>query len=231
MTAYEPIYFILGTYPAAEFQFSIKYKVFNYTNECNPLGYLYFAYTQTSFWDLFSKDPSFYDTSYKPSAFLKSTNVWSRGNFQLGLQSGAEHESNGRGGTMERSQYTVYLQPTATLNLPESFQITLQPRAWFYTGVGHNNLDIDQYRGYADLLGAVTWTNDKYHEKIQFATKFRVGDEGKHAGVQLDLRFNLPVQLSFNPAFQLQYFTGYGQNFIQYNQVSHDFRAGICLFY
>ena len=110
---YEPIYFLLGTYPAAEFQFSLKYKLFDLDSEWNPLGHVYFAYTQTSFWDLISKDPSFYDTSYKPSAFLFYTNVNRGGTFQLDLQGGVEHESNGRISTVIRESSLPSLPGTS----------------------------------------------------------------------------------------------------------------------
>jgi len=231
---YEPIYFLLGQYPGAEFQFSLKYKLFDLTGDWNPLAHSYFAYTQTSFWDLFSRDPSFYDTSYKPSAFLYYPDVLHKkieNSFQLDLQGGYEHESNGRGGSMERSLNTVYLQPTARFDLPAHFQLTFQTRAWYYLTLGNNNPDLPDYRGYADLLSALAWTNPQGGEKIQFATKFRIGDEGSHAGLLFDLRFNLPHGFHFNPAIQLQYFTGYGQTLRQYDQTSHAFRAGLCIWY
>ena len=234
LSPYEPIYFILGTYPAAEFQFSIKYKVFDFTNTDNPLAHFYFAYTQTSFWDLISKDPSFYDSSYKPSAFLYYTNVLHLGFFNLDLQPGVEHESNGQGGTGERSLYTAYLQPTATLNLPYNFQFMLQPRAWCYLGLSDNNPDMAAYRGYGYLRTALTWADPDSSEKIQFATKLETGDEWTHDGYTFDLRFNLadvPFLNKFSPTIQVQYFTGYGQTLRQYNQSSHGLRAGLCLWY
>jgi hypothetical protein len=175
---YEPIYFLLGQYPGAEFQFSLKYKLFDLTGDWNPLAHSYFAYTQTSFWDLFSRDPSFYDTSYKPSAFLFYPDIFQKDRFQLDLQGGYEHESNGRGGSMERSLNTIYLQPTARFDLPAHFQLTFQTRAWYYLTLGNNNPDLPDYRGYADLLGALAWTNPQGGEKIQFATRLRIGDEG-----------------------------------------------------
>jgi outer membrane phospholipase A len=230
ISGYEPIYFILGTYPAAEFQFSLKFKVFEATDNVNPFAHLYFAYTQTSFWDLISQDPSFYDSSYKPSAFLYYPDVVTNKSFQFDLQGGTEHESNGRGGSLERSVYTTYLQPTAKFDLTDNLQLTIQPRAWFYYWVGGNNPDIAGYRGYADLLTSLTLTNS-CGERIQLATKLRIGDEGLHAGLQFDLRFNLPQFLKFNPTFQVQYFTGYGQTFRQYDQTSHGLRAGFCLYY
>jgi outer membrane phospholipase A len=234
LSCYEPIYFILGTYPAAEFQFSLKYKVFDFTNKVNPLTHLYFAYTQISFWDLLSSDPSFYDTSYKPSAFFLYHDRLNSGCFHLDLQPGFEHESNGRGGAGERSLYTAYLQPTATFDLPDHWQFSLQPRAWSYVDVGQNNPDIAEYRGYADLLSALTWTDPHSGEKIQFSGKVRMGDEGDHAGLQFDVRFNLagvPVLRRFNPSIQVQYFTGYGQTLRQYDESSHGLRAGLCLWY
>jgi len=236
LSPYEPIYFILGTYPAAEFQFSLKHRLFNITNRANLRGHLYFAYTQTSDWDLVSSDPSFYDTSHKPSAFLYYTNVLEnvpRENwFHLDLQPGFEHESNGRGGADERSLYTAYLQPTASVDLPDHWEFRLQPRAWVYEDVGDNNPDIARYRGYADLRTDLTWTDPGSLERIQLASKIRLGDDGGHAGLWFDVRFNLagaPYLSKFNPAIQVEYFTGYGQSLRQYNASSHGLRAGLCL--
>ena len=228
---YEPIYFILGTYPGAEFQFSLKYKLFDLQDNWNPVGHAYIAYTQTSFWDLFSEDPSFYDSSYKPSGFFFYPDLIHEDRFRLAMQSGAEHESNGRGGSLERSLNTVYVQPTAEFDLPAHLRLTLQPRAWLYFNMGSNNPDMADYRGYADLLSALSWTSPRGGETIQFSTRFRIGDEGSHTGLQFDLRFNLPRVLHFNPILQLQYFTGYGQTLRRYNQHSAAFRAGICIWY
>lgn len=231
LSPYEPIYFLLGTYPAAEFQFSLKYQLFNFTNSFSPLTNLYFAYTQTSFWDLISSDPSFFDSSYKPSMFVYRPDVYSTKEkfFRLDMQGGAEHESNGRGGTAERSLYTAYLQPTFTFGRPGHLQLTLQPRAWTYFWVGHNNPDIAEFRGYADLVSALTLKKDPNSwANFQLASRFRIGDEGTHAGIQIDLRYKVP---HFNPAIQLQYFTGYGQTLRQYNVLSHGFRAGLCIWY
>ncbi len=161
-------------------------------------------------------------------------NVFQKGFFQLDLQGGVEHESNGRGGTLERSFNTIYLQPKATFDLPCNFQFSLQPRAWFYTVVGDNNPNIADFHGYADLLSALTWLDPKSGERIQLSNKFLIGDEGSHAGLLFDLRFNLvglPVLRRFNPTIQVQYFTGFGQTLAQYNEASHALRAGLCLWY
>jgi outer membrane phospholipase A len=234
MSFYEPIYFIGGSAPAVEFQVSLKYKVLDFRDNWDPLTHLYFAYTQTSFWNAFTKNPSFFDTSYKPSIFLYYPDVLQKGFFQLDLQGGAEHESNGRGGDLERSFNTFYFQPKATFDLPGNLQFSLQPRAWFYYRVGDNNANIADYHGYADLVGALTWLDPKSGEKIQLSSKLLIGDEGGHIGSLTALRFNLvgvPFLRKFNPAIQVQYFYGYGQNLLDYNISTHALRAGLCLFY
>jgi phospholipase A1 len=231
---YEPIYFIAGSAPNVEFQLSLKYKLLDFKDDWDPLTHFYFAYTQTSFWNAFTKNPSFFDTSYKPSMFLYYPDLFQKGFFQLDLQLGGEHESNGRGGTEERSFNTFYLQPKATFDLPAHFQFSLQPRAWFYAIVGDNNPNIADYHGNADLLSALTWIDPKSGEKIQLSNKFMIGDQGSHVGLVFDLRFNLvdvPVLRKFNPTIQVQYFYGYGQNLLDYDVNTHALRAGLCLWY
>lgn len=231
LSPYEPIYFLLGNYPAAEFQLSLKYQIFDLTNNFSVLTNLYFGYTQTSYWDLISRDPSFFDTSYKPSFFAYFPGILRREDqsIQLDLQGGAEHESNGQGGARERSIYTAYLQPRITFGRPGHLQFALQPRAWTYFLVGHNNSDIAQFRGYADLRAFLTLkTEPNSWANFQVEGRLRIGDTGDHAGVQIDARYKFP---HFNPTLQVQYFEGYGQTLRQYNKQAHGLRVGLCLWY
>lgn len=232
---YEPIYFILGSYPAAEFQISLKFRLLDLANRSNPLGDLYFAYTQTSYWDLLTADPSFYDTSYKPSLFYSHADVL-HGRMlgmpvQLDLQLGAEHESNGRGGTGERSLYTAYLQPALSFGKLEKVQLTFQPRAMYYLDLGKNNPDLPDYRGYVDLCAMLTRKGAESWQDFQLAAKVRAGDYGSHPSFQFDLRFNLFQYIHFAPTIDVQYFAGYGQTLRQYNVYSHGIRAGLCLYF
>jgi phospholipase A1 len=228
---YEPIYFLLGTYPAAEFQLSLKYRLLGLGDGFNPLGHIYFAYTQTSFWDLLTRDPSFYDTSYKPSGFLLYQNINRGKKFRIDLQGGVEHESNGRGGTAERALNTAYFQPTLQFELTHHLELDLQPRAWGYLSVNANNTDMPEYRGYADLRAMLDWRNDAGVKQAEIAARLRLGDHGSHPGVLVDVRYNLPQTWIFNPAIDVQGFTGYGQTLRQYNVTSYGVRAGLCLWY
>ncbi len=236
LSSYEPIYFMLGTYPAAEFQFSLKYQVFSFTNRWARYSTnLFLAYTQTSFWDLLSSDPSFYDTDYNPEAFIYLPDLLAGGGrkfVQLDLQSGVEHESNGRGGGAERSLYRAYLQPTLTFGRPNNLQFSLSPRAWAYViDLSRNNPDMAAYRGYADLHAALSWKNarnpDQYYK---LAVAYGMGDNGGNSMLKLDLSVTVLPYIRFTPRIHVQYFTGYGQTLRQYNQYSHGLRAGISLY-
>lgn len=236
LSFYEPIFFIIGTDPAVEFQLSLKYEVFTYTNGWaeKSLNHFYFAYTQTSFWNLLTNDPAFYDTSYKPSAFFYFTNVLHADAdqlFQMDAQTGFEHESNGRGGANERSFYTLYVQPTLHFGPGEGWQFALQPRAWLYSMIGDNNPDIAKYHGYADLIATLSHGDTAKWGAMELMTTFHLGDEGSKPGLKLDFFFSLPHYLGFNPALQVEYFTGYEQTLLQYNVYSHGLRGGLCLVY
>lgn len=230
ISTYEPIFFIIGSHPSVEFQFSIKGKLFNQPDWVYPLNNLYFGYTQTSFWDLLTRDPSFYDTSYKPSFFVyqpevKIPNLTGNAT-RLDLQYGYEHESNGVGMMGERSLNTLYFQPTLTLGKPDDWHLTLQPRFWYYLSVGRYDENLAAYRGYANLRTLLT-KNDRF----QLSAQFGLGDRGDHGSVLLDLKFDLPNSWNFDPAIQIQYFRGYGQNLRDYDVIDNGIRAGLSLWY
>lgn len=228
ITPYEPIFFILGTHPSAEFQFSLKASLFDPAHVAEPLSDLYFGYTQTSFWDLLTADPSFYDTSYKPSLFYYKPNFripdFTGKSTRLDLQYGYEHESNGDGGAMERSLNTLYFQPTLTFGEPTGLRFTVQPRVSYYLSLGRNNPDLKAYRGYANLHADLTW------KVYQLATRLDVGDRGTHGSMLVDLRAGLGY-FNLDPSFQLEYFTGYVENLRDYNKRDTGLRAGFCLWY
>lgn len=100
---YEPFYFMGGfEAPEIKFQISLRYQIL--AND-GPLAQkapflkgVNVAYTQASLWDFGQLSSPFLDTSYKPEMFY----LWERVDrgrwadwFQLDLQGGLQHESNG----------------------------------------------------------------------------------------------------------------------------------------
>jgi outer membrane phospholipase A len=234
ISGYEPMYFIAGTKsPNAKFQISFAYQLLN---EDGPLAEkapwlkgFHIAYTQTSLWDLSAPSAPFYDTSYKPEFFYAWENV-TRANptnwFQLDLQGGLKHESNGKSGADSRSVNIAYFRPTLTIGRDEGLQLTLQPRAWAYIGSLSDNPDIKDYRGYADLRGVAGWKRG-----LQFAALGRIGKDGNRGSVQLDLTYpTMRFFGSFSLYLDVQYFNGYGESLLGYNQRSQELRVGFALF-
>jgi outer membrane phospholipase A len=212
----EPTYFVMGVRDGvtARFQLSFKYRLFDYGSgfgqERPWLAGFYFAYTQTSTWDLSSDSKAFRDTSYRPSLFWK----WERTDDRTwidGARLGAEHESNGRDGPRSRSINVLFLQPEWRWTVGGG-NIEFAPRVKRYLDK-EENPDIEQYRGHVD------W-------KLRYDTGgnwiasalARTGTAGK-GSVQLDLA-RRTRDLKFGPIsgyVYLQYFNGWGEDILDYN--------------
>ncbi len=234
ISAYEPMYFIAGTKsPNAKFQISFAYQLLNrdgpLATHVPALKGFHLGYTQLSLWDWSSQSGAFYDTSYKPEIFYAWKNVtraqptnW----FQLDLQGGLKHESNGKGGVDSRSLNIAYLQPMLMVGRDEGLQFSLQPRAWVYLGDMSDNPDIADYRGYADLRAVAGWKHG-----LQLAALGRMGQDGNHRSLQLDLTYPTMRFLgSFSLYLNVQYYYGYGESLLGYNQKSEALRIGFALF-
>ncbi len=232
---YEPLYFLVGTKsPNAKFQISFKYRLLNdhgwLAQEAPWLTGLHLAYSQTSLWDWNGPSAPFFDSSYKPE-FLYS---WQRlvggaptNWFQFDIQGGLQHESNGKDGADSRSINIAYLRPTFVFGKDSGPQLSLIPRVWTYLGDVSDNPDIADYRGYTDLKAALGWKRG-----LQVSALGRMGKDANHGSVQVDVTYPLmqPPNGSFSIYLHAQYFTGYGESILRYNQKSEVFRAGISLY-
>lgn len=234
ISAHEPMYFIAGAEsPNAKFQLSFKYQLLNEngslaTNYPALKGFN-IAYTQTSLWDLSAPSAPFFDTSYKPAFLYSLERVVGREGvdwFRLDLQAGAQHESNGKNGVDSRSQNILYFRPTLVFGHDDKVQLTLQPRVWGYIGDLSDNPDIDEYRGYFDLRAVIGWRRG-----LQLSALGRMGHEGNHPSLQLDLTYpTMKILGSFSVYLQAQYFTGYGESLLRYNERTDAFRVGFALY-
>lgn len=232
---HEPFYFLAGTAPPnAKFQISFKYQVVSnrgsLAQRVPALKGLFLGYSQTSLWDWSAPSAPFDDSSYRPELFYQLRQV-DRGRWapwlRLDLQTGLQHESNGRAGSESRSLNVGYLEPTVVFGRPGGFQVSLAPRALAYFGDLSDNPDVKQYRGYVSLRSVVGWQRG-----LQLAATGRLGDHGNRGSVQADLTFPMAQFLfgSFSLYFHLQGFYGYGETLQHYNELGSSIRAGIALY-
>ena len=234
LSSYDPMYFAVGVGTSSDttskFQLSLKLQFFTEDSSLarhTPfLHDLYFGYTQTSIWNLGQSSSPFYDTSYQPRLFYYSPHIWEstgRG-VRLGLETGVGHESNGRSGDDSRSLNTAYIKPIFTLGQRTDWYWTIAPKLLAYLNTA-DNPDIADYRGYAEL--EVAYGKD---DSWQFKIWGRKGSAG--FATQLDVTYPLP-SLTFgnlNGYLLLQYFDGYGESLLSYNQrLKSQFRIGLAV--
>jgi outer membrane phospholipase A len=234
LSVHEPMYFLLGVDPGldqSKFQFSFKYRLFN------PKGYLaekapwvtgfHLGYTQRSVWDLKGDSKPFEDTSYMPEAFylLPKIDLNLARISAFGIQGGFQHESNGTGGTDSRSTNYLYVKPIMGVHLAGPFHMKIAPKIYTYVeNEDENNGDLADYRGYVDLqVGIINPEGIALNSHLWWARK--------GASVQLDLTYPMTRLLgkSFNFYLQAQYFSGYAETLIHYNERHDAFRLGFSI--
>jgi outer membrane phospholipase A len=225
---YEPNYFSAGSSGPtnARFQVSFKFRFFNPETKTHFLEQIFFGYSQSSIWDLSSASKSFRDSSYRPSLFYLNDSIsqWKFRNTELGIQSGFEHESNGKEGSGSRSLNILFVRPTLTFPFAGNRFLALSPKIYGYLEK-EENPDIAEYRGYVDFLVKIG-----ARDAFQLATTMRKGTLDEAYSIQLDATYPLktPALGNLGGYLHLQYFAGYGENLIDYNvHVRPQFRIGM----
>ncbi len=236
-SAHKPVYFLFGVEPGIQkssFQISFKYKLFNFDSDSFLKSYfsglekIYLAYTQQSFWDLKSDSAPFEDSRYMPEVFYYNDNLGLDLPYMIGsgIQTGFQHESNGRDVNSRSTNYG-YIQPIMAFKFTEKVHLKLAPKAWVYIrNDNETNGDLADYRGYFDIE---TKLGDP--KGLALENHFR---HGKNGGTwQFDLSYPLNQIPWFKGLLDVylhaQYFTGYSDNLIRYNQREDVFRLGFSL--
>jgi phospholipase A1 len=221
LQTFQPMYFIVGRREGdttAKFQLSFKYRLFDERGSVAdlwaPLGKLYFAYTQTSIWNLSEESKPFADTTYSPSAFYFEPAAWRSvdGRQNLALEGGLQHASNGQGGANSRSLNIVYVRPAWRTFLDDRHFVYVAPKLWYYLDK-EDNPDIQKYYGYFDLnvrAGRV--------DGLQVSADYRKGTTTMGA-VQVAVSYPLrqPFFADAGAYLYFQYFNGYGESLLDYN--------------
>jgi phospholipase A1 len=190
----------------AKFQLSIKGRLA--TTDDHRWG-LWFAYTQLSWWQLYSSDIShpFRETNYEPEIF---------GSFRPGIDVGGmkwnllnfgyNHESNGRSDPISRSWDRLFVEAGL-----ERGNFVLLARAWTRIPASEDeddNPDILDYYGYGELTGFYKWRGNS----------FTLMGRGNLATGKGAAQFTWATRPLLGPLRgYLQVFTGYGESMIDYD--------------
>lgn len=231
ISSYEPVYFDIGNRGGrtARYQVSLKYRLFTPQDptQTNFTDHFYLGYTQTALWDLSSKSKPFIDTSFKPSFFWRQEALWQspEKKWFAGLATGVEHESNGKAGADSRSLNFAYLQPELNYRFDSGSTLSFSPRLKSYFKVGSENQD------YRDYAGNIDWRLRYAQEKgLVLTGLYRHGKSG-HSTTTLEAAWPLRrTFLNMNGYLHVQYFQGYGQTLLGYNEKNKSqVRIGLAL--
>ena len=173
------------------------------------------AYTQKMFWQVYANSKYFRETNYQPEVFIAK-----RITHHLWLNFGAEHESNGRGGSMERSWNRAYINAIFS---HANFAVRLRPWILIFKGSssGLYNPDITDYMGYGEII--LSYKLHKLDLNLTMRNNFESGF--KRGANEITLSFPITTKVKL----YAQFFSGYGQSLIEYNHFTNAFGVGIAL--
>lgn len=195
-----------------KFQLSLKKAMFD-----NLFGFdetFYLGYTQISWWQIAKESSPFRESNYQPEIFVDFPFKFDNFTALKSAQIGILHDSNGKSGSESRSWNRVYLR-----SVFEYGNFSFAPRVWYRIEDNKDdNKDITNYKGNADIEVSYNINDMRFIATI--ANNLHL-DRTNKGSFQLDFLF--PI---FNSGFYgyLQYFNGYAQSLIDYDE--HESRVG-----
>ncbi|RYZ59278.1 MAG: hypothetical protein EOP07_04525 [Proteobacteria bacterium] len=213
------IYFLSGE-PDSKVQLSFKLRPIRSEN-------LYFAYTQQMFWELGKNSAPFSDINYNPELFYE----WGIGKqFVRYIRAGIEHRSNGEEGPTSRSvdSFNVDTQMAVGLGKYEVLWNLKLHRNYDIDWV--NNRDIANYMGWWSTRFAVQGVDaDLFPRKAEAYISFYPGgangDKIGNGALEMGLKYRARL-FGFMPYLMVQYYYGYMESLITYNEKTHSYRLG-----
>ena len=204
-----------------QFQFSIKVPL---AVDLFDTFDVYAAYTNRSFWQLYNSDLSapFRETNHEPEAWVQFTPGWEILGFRNSANAfGFVHQSNGRGGVLSRSWNRVYANFVFQRG---NFALGFKP--WIRISEDaedDDNPDITDYLGHYELRAGYKWG-----EHVFSAMSRNNLESGFDRGA-VELGWSFPLWNYPYLKGYIQYFRGYGESLIDYDQRVNRIGIGISL--
>ncbi len=190
-----------------ESKFQISFKKSLFENMFGLDERLYFAYTQTSWWQTSAPSAPFRESNYEPELFLDIP-YESSDSVLKSYRVGLVHQSNGRF-AKSRSWNRAYLSSILQYN-----GLFVEPRVWYRFDEdekenindmdGDDNPNILDYLGYGDIVISYPYKEHTFSTKLM------------KRSVQVDWTF--PVFGLKDMYGYLQMFSGYGESLVDYDE-------------
>jgi phospholipase A1 len=189
----------------ATMQFSFKTKL---AQRIFGRGALWLGYTQKSYWQVYNAEYSrpFRETNYEPEIIFNYPVKFDFLKMKM-LGFAFNHQSNGREGHKFTRSWNRFIFHAGF----ENDQWSLIFRTWFAMEISENP-DIEDYMGRASIL--FNYRIKKHLLTLKAQHSLRFGDDN-HGSIELDWTFPIYKNLKGYG----QFFHGYGDAMIDYNQI------------
>ena len=201
----------------AKFQISLRHRL--YKSMLPWRIYLFFTYTQKSFWDIYRKSAPFTETNYNPTLgfghnFVKDKRIAGVAFHQF------ENESNGRDSIWSRSWNKISFMGLYAFKR----NYTLQAKFWIPVMVAKENKSLPRYAGVGLLAATYTSNNERLNCSVVMIKR-----------AEWNLSANWKIEIAYkifkldNQYVFLQFYNGYGESMIAYKYFQRCVRVGIVI--
>lgn len=244
LMAHNPNYLLLGAYnfsgwnptvyeevsakdidfDKAEIQFQLSIKTPLAVDLFGKNLDIFAAYTVKSFWQAYNSDISspFRETNHQPEIWLQTQHDWELFGISNTVNTlGVAHQSNGQAAELSRSWNRVYAE---ILLEKEHFALLLKP--WIRISEdasSDDNPDIEDYLGHGEIHLAYK------HDDHVLTLMSRNNLESGFSKGAVEIGWSFPLfQYDYIKGY-IQYFTGYGESLIDYNNYVNRIGFGVLL--
>ncbi len=198
------------------FQISLKYGLAAQLFHDNDGIYL--SYSQVSNWQAYDESAYFRDSQYQPELFYVQVRPQQQGWHWQQFQTGFMHQSNGKGGTDERSWNRLYIEGQWG---NKQWAVNVRPWARIRFSGTNYNPNITDYMGYGDVK--LRWQGHK--QRLALTLRNQI-ESGFSKGYQA-LSYEFPLYGTLHGYLLLQ--SGYGLTVSTYNAYDNAIGIGIVL--
>lgn len=198
-----------------KFQISLAIRL---TNAVLPWKtYLYLFYTQKTFWNVFENSLPMRDMNFNPGlGWCKP--FFSKGRYLGKMTLILEHESNGKDGDASRSWNKISLAGSAVVN----DWLMVHAKYWIPIVDSGNNRDILRYSGIFQYGFTLSSRDKRWQGGVTLIKR-----AGKFFNYNTILEASWRVSKKANLNLFAQYYNGYGENMLDYNQFHSRLRVGL----
>lgn len=200
-----------------KFQISIRQKL---TKSTLPGGtYLYLFYTQKVFWNVLQESLPMSDINYNPGIGIAKP-LFRNGKYIGKVMALIEHESNGRDSIYSRSWNRLSIGG----DIAVTTNVLAHAKIWIPLVDGENNKDLLKYVGVCQF-GVELTSNDRRWKGSIMLVKRKTWKPDFNTLMEVSWQFSRKADWSLFA----QYYNGYGEGLLNYNEFSSHLRCGIVI--